>query len=113
MARFRRNFGNFWKVFRHSRMGLVGAFLLITVVLVAIFAPLLTPYTPTQIMRGPDNRPLIYAPPSVHPPLGTDDAGHDVWTLLVFGARISLTVGFVAGSIAMFVGSLFGIVAGG
>jgi peptide/nickel transport system permease protein len=112
MARFRRSFGNFWKVFRHSRMGLVGAFLLITVLLVAIFAPLLTPYTPTQIMRGPDNRPLIYAPPSVHPPLGTDDAGHDVWTLLVFGARISLMVGFVAGFISVFIGSTLGTLAG-
>ena len=47
MSNFRRSAGNFWKVFRRNRMGLIGAFLLITMLLVAIFAPLLTPYTPT------------------------------------------------------------------
>ena len=112
MNNFRRSASNFWKVFRRSRMGLVGAFLLITMLLVAIFAPWLTPYTPTQIIRGPDGRPLIYAPPSVHPPLGTDDAGHDVWTLLVYGARISLLVGFIAGFISVFIGSTLGTLAG-
>jgi peptide/nickel transport system permease protein len=112
MSNFRRSFKNFWKVFRRSRMGLVGAFLLITMLLVATFAPLLTPYTPTQIMRNANNRPLIYAPPSVHPPLGTDDAGHDVWAQLVYGARVSLLVGFVAGFISVFIGSTLGTLAG-
>jgi peptide/nickel transport system permease protein len=112
MSNFRRSFKNFWKVFRRSRMGLVGAFLLITMLLVATLAPLLTPYTPSQIMRGPNNKPLIYAPPSVHPPLGTDDAGHDVWTQLVYGARVSLLVGFVAGFISVFIGSTLGTLAG-
>ncbi len=55
---------------------------------------------------------MTFAPPSVHGPLGTDDAGRDVWTQLVYGARISISVGFLAGFIAMFIGSLFGIVAG-
>jgi peptide/nickel transport system permease protein len=112
MKNFRRSFSNFWQVFRRSRMGLVGAFLMITMLLVATFAPLLTPYTPTQIIRNANNKPLIYAPPSVHPPLGTDDAGHDVWTQLVFGARVSLLVGFVAGFISVFIGSTLGTLAG-
>jgi peptide/nickel transport system permease protein len=80
--------------------------------LVAIFAPLLSPYSPTETIRDVSGRGLTFAPPSVHGPLGTDDAGRDVWTQLVYGARISLTVGFLAGFIAMFVGSLFGITAG-
>jgi peptide/nickel transport system permease protein len=112
MSNFRRSASNFWKIFRRSRMGLVGAFLLITVLLMATFAPLLTPYTPTQIIRNANNRPLIYAPPSVHPPLGTDDAGHDVWAQLVYGARVSLLVGFVAGFISVFIGSTLGTLAG-
>jgi peptide/nickel transport system permease protein len=112
MSNFRRSSSNFWKIFRRSRMGLVGAFLMITILLVATFAPLLTPYTPTQIMRNANNKPLIYAPPSVHPPLGTDDAGHDVWTQLVYGSRVSLLVGFVAGFISVFIGSSLGALAG-
>lgn len=81
-------------------------------VLVAVFAPALTDYDPSDIIRDANNRALTFAPPEVHGILGTDDAGHDVWSQLVFGSRISLVVGFMAGFIAMFVGSALGIAAG-
>ena len=109
---FKRNLGGFWKAFRRSQMGKIGAFLLITALFLAVFAPLLTPYQPTDTIRDANGRGLTFAPPSVHGPLGTDDAGRDVWTQLVYGARISLMIGFVAGSLAMFIGSAFGIFAG-
>lgn len=109
---FKRNLLDFWKTFRRNRMGLLGAFLVVTAIFLAIFAPLFTPYQPTDTIRDENARGLTFAPPSVHGPLGTDDAGHDVWAQLVYGARISLTVGFLAGFIAMFVGSLLGILAG-
>jgi peptide/nickel transport system permease protein len=109
---FKRNLFDFWKTFRRNRMGLIGAFLVITAALLALFAPLATPVSPTEVIRDANGRGLTYAPPTVHGPLGTDDAGHDVWAQLAYGARISLTVGFVAGFIAMFVGSLLGIIAG-
>jgi peptide/nickel transport system permease protein len=109
---FKRNLSDFWKAFRRNKLGLLGGFLVLTAILVAIFAPVLTPYSPKEIIRDDNGRGLTFAPPSVHGPLGTDDAGHDVWSQLMYGARISLTVGFLAGFIAMFVGSLFGILAG-
>lgn len=109
---FKRNLSDFWKAFRRNKLGLAGAFLVITSILVATFAPLLTPHAPSDIIRDEGGHGLTFAPPSVHGPLGTDDAGHDVWSQLVYGARISLMVGFMAGFIAMFVGSLFGILAG-
>jgi peptide/nickel transport system permease protein len=109
---FRRNLLEFWRTFRANRLGLVGAFLIVSALLVAILAPKLTPYQPTDTMRDANGHPLTFASPAVHPPLGTDDAGRDLWTELIYGARISLTVGFLAGFIAMFVGSLFGITAG-
>lgn len=108
----KRGLLEFWRTFRRNRLGLLGAFLVLTALLAAILAPWLTPYSPTQVIRDENGRGLTFAPPSAHEPLGTDDAGHDVWTLLIFGARISLTVGFLAGSMAMLVGSLFGILAG-
>ncbi len=108
----KRNLSNFWRVFRRSRMGKIGAVLLIVAFFLATFAPLLTPYSPTETVRDANGRGLTFAPPSVHPPLGTDDAGRDVWTQLVYGARISLLIGFVAGALAMFIGSAFGIIAG-
>jgi len=109
---FKRNLADFWKAFRSNRLGLVGGFLVLTALFAAIFAPMLTPYSPREIIRDANGRGMTFTPPSVHAPLGTDDAGHDVWAQLVYGARISLTVGFMAGFIAMFVGSLFGILAG-
>jgi len=93
-------------------MGILGAILVTSTLIVAVLGPALTPYEPSEIVRGADGRALNFAPPSVHPPLGTDDASRDVFTQLVHGARISLTVGFLAGFIAMFIGSLFGILAG-
>lgn len=109
---FKRNASNFWRAFSRHRLGVAGAFLLASAVIVAIGAPLLTPYSPQEIIRDSNGRGLTFAPPSVHGPLGTDDGGRDVWTQLIYGARISLTVGFLAGFIAMFIGSLLGILAG-
>jgi peptide/nickel transport system permease protein len=109
---FIRNLRNFWRVFTRNKLGLLGAFLVVTAIFVAVFAPFLTPYTPTDIIRNASGQGLTFSPPSVHGPLGTDDAGRDIWAQLVYGARISLMVGFLAGFIAMFMGSLFGILAG-
>lgn len=108
----KRNLLEFWRVFRSNGLGILGGFLILTAVTLAILAPVLTPYGPTDIIRDAGGHPLTFASPAVHPPLGTDDAGRDLWTELIYGARISLTVGFLAGFIAMFVGSLFGITAG-
>jgi peptide/nickel transport system permease protein len=108
----KQNLRVFWKNFRRNKLGLTGAFLVITAIFVAVCAPLLTSYSPTDIVRDSNGHGLTFAPPSVHGPLGTDDAGRDVWAQLVYGARISLSVGFLAGFIAMVIGSFFGILAG-
>jgi peptide/nickel transport system permease protein len=109
---FRRNLRDFWQTFSRNKLGLLGGFLILTALIVATFAPALTPHQPTDTIRDANGHALTFASPSVNPPLGTDDAGRDIWTELIYGARISLMVGFVAGFIAMFVGSLFGITAG-
>ena len=109
---FKRNLSDFWKAFRRNKLGLLGGFLVLTAILAATFAPILTSYAPTEVIRDANGRGLTFAPPSVHAPLGTDDAGRDIWSQLIYGARVSLSVGFLAGFIAMFVGSLFGILAG-
>jgi peptide/nickel transport system permease protein len=108
----KRSLRNFWLTFRRNKLGMVGGFLVLSAILAAIFAPLLTPYTPTEVIRDANGRGLTFAPPTIHGPLGTDDAGRDIWAQLVYGARVSLAVGFLAGFIAMFIGSLFGILAG-
>lgn len=103
-------FLDFWKTFSSNRVAVVGLVMLIVIILVAIFAEQLARYdiTTSADITSKD----IYQPPSEEHWFGTDDAGKDVYSNFVFGARVSLTVGFFAAFISIFVGGLMGIVAG-
>lgn len=89
-----------------NRKALVGVTILVVVILVAIFAPLLTEYSPTQRVGRP------HQPPSADHLLGTTRLGYDVFTRLLYGARISLAVGFGAGLLITVIGTVLGIIAG-
>jgi peptide/nickel transport system permease protein len=85
----------------------IGGFIVATIVLLAIFAPLVSFYdTGTMDMR---NR---FALPSFEHWLGTDNFGRDLWARMVFGARISLTTAIITVSSAALIGTTVGIVAG-
>ncbi|HEX6474302.1 MAG TPA: dipeptide/oligopeptide/nickel ABC transporter permease/ATP-binding protein [Candidatus Limnocylindria bacterium] len=103
----RRN--TFAKLVRRP-MGAIGLAMLVIAVLVAIFAPLLAPYDPYANVRVTIFD--IFQPPSAAHPLGTDDGGKDVLSSLIYGARVSLVVGFTAATITTVVGGLIGITAG-
>jgi oligopeptide/dipeptide ABC transporter ATP-binding protein len=92
------------------RLGRIGVIVLGVSLVVAIFAPLLAPYDPTDNVRPTIDD--IYADPSGEHLLGTDDAGYDVLSLLIYGSRVSLLVGFAGAIIALFIGGLIGLVAG-
>lgn len=76
-------------------------------ILIALFAPLLSPHNPTDIDVN-----NILKPPSYNNPLGTDELGRDVLSRMLYGARISLAVGFVAVGIATLIGILVGAISG-
>lgn len=97
----------FWLAFRRNRLSWVGVILLAIIVGAAIFAPLIAPYDPLQ-----QNILHRLQPPSAEFWLGTDTYGRDVLSRLIYGARISLVVGFVSILIAMVVGSAIGILSG-
>jgi len=99
-----------WRSFLRHRMGLIGGAMLLVAVVVAVFAPFIAPYDPYEPV--PVLLEDIFQKPSSEHLLGTDDGGGDVFSALVFGARVSLTVGFTAAAIAIFIGALVGIVAG-
>ena len=92
----------FWKTFRKNRMGIIGLFMLVTILILAIFAPALAPYDPKSF-EGIDSS-HIYNPPSAEHWFGTDDAGKDVFSSFMYGARVSLIVGFFAAFISIFIG---------
>jgi len=103
-------FKEFWHTFRRKPRGILGALMIITVVFIAIFAPLIAPYDPDEKI---DVDPMdLLAPPDAEHLLGRDDAGKDVLSQLIYGARVSLTVGFVASFMAMFIGTTVGLVSG-
>ena len=83
-----------------------GMAVLSLLILAAVFAPVIAPYNPEEIV---DYDTLA---PSFAHPFGTDDLGRDIFSRAVYGARISLTVGLVAVTISILIGTLMGATAG-
>ncbi len=97
----------FWRRFRRNRLAVAGAVVVAFLFIIAIAAPLISPYDPNEIDRA-----HILEPPGPEHPLGTDDLGRDVLSRMIYGSRISLSVGFVAVGIATIVGIFFGALSG-
>jgi peptide/nickel transport system permease protein len=91
-------------------MVLIGGMMILVMLIAALFAPLLAPYDPKERVRV--TLDTIYARPSAVHLLGTDDAGKDVLTNLIYGSRVSLLVGFVASLISVLVGGILGMLSG-
>ena len=98
-----------WAEFRRHRSGLVGLAVLALFILVALAAPLLADAEGLSVTKATGG---VLEPPSAEYPLGTDDNGRSVLTLLIWGARVSLTVGLLATLISMLIGTLVGLVSG-
>lgn len=109
-ARRKKAFVRMAKTYRKSAMGMWGLGILIFVVLIALFAPVITDKNtmdPTCTCTG-----APFQAPSSEFWFGTDNLGRSVYTMTVWGARISLTVGLAATLISMVIGALLGIAAG-
>jgi len=89
-----------------NKKAMVGVVILAFIILVAVFAPFLSEYSPTQRVGRP------HQAPSAEHWLGTTRLGHDVFTRLIHGARVSLAVGFGAGLMIALIGTVLGILAG-
>jgi peptide/nickel transport system permease protein len=97
----------FWNVYRSNRMGMVGLLILVFFIAVAVLAPYLAPYDPNQVFASE-----LLQPPSWSHLFGTNEAGQDLFSQVLYGSRASLTVGFAASIIAATIGTLIGITAG-
>lgn len=96
-----------FRLVRRQPLGALGAFVLVVVVLSAIFAPFIAPYDPTH-----GDAAALYHPPSATYWLGTDAFGRDILSRLIYGARVSLVIGFGASTLGVVIGALVGIVSG-
>jgi peptide/nickel transport system permease protein len=97
-----------WRRYRRHTLALIGSGLLLTLIVVAVLAP--------QVTAGRDpyinNLKHFRAPPDKAYPLGTDTLGRDVFCRLVYASRVSLSVGLVAVSIYLVIGTILGVTAG-
>ena len=93
----------FWK----NRMAVAGSVIVLLLFIISVLAPWLAPYDPNAI-----NLKNVLAPPSGGNLFGTDPLGRDVLSRMMWGAGISLKVGFVATGIAILIGTMLGAVAG-
>ena len=98
---------NFWKALARNRLAIVGGVVVVCLALLAVLASFIAPWDPNK----PDVK-LILDPPSARHLFGTDQLGRDVLSRMLFGARVSLAVGFVSVGIAATIGILLGAAAG-
>lgn len=96
-----------WRRFLRHRLAITSLVFIGMLFLIAIFAPLIAPHDPNIV-----NTAAFRTPPSSEHLLGTDSAGRDVLSRLIFGARVSLTVGVAAALSAAGLGTLLGLLAG-
>jgi len=96
-----------WRKFRRHKLAIVGAIMIVILLLLAIFGPMISPYSFEQIDLS-----NLKAPPSWDHFFGTDDLGRDVFTRILHGGRISLLVGFASALTAVVFGILVGALAG-
>lgn len=90
-----------------NRAALLGAAILLVLALVAVLAPLLTPYDPTK-----QNLSAAFDGPSLAHPLGTDQLGRDILARIMFGGRYTLLIGVLAVSLATVIGVPLGLISG-
>ncbi len=93
--------------FRSNTLNLIGLAIVVSIIFAAIFAPVLTPHDPTD--QDLTDR---LEPPSSEHLMGTDQLGQDVFSRILFGARISLRIGIIVVAISLAIGTLVGVAAG-
>jgi peptide/nickel transport system permease protein len=96
------------RVFVESRLAMFGLVITLGVIVMALLAPILSPYDPTAQNIA---EAQLLAPSLAHP-MGTDQLGRDIFSRILYGARLSLRVGIIAVGVAISVGVPLGLVAG-
>ncbi len=98
---------DFWYRFSKNHLAVAGSVVVVLLFALSLLAPWISPYDPAAI-----DLKNILQPPSAKHWFGTDQLGRDVLSRMIWGAQISLKVGFVSTGIAIFIGTILGAVAG-
>ena len=98
---------NWWQRFKLNRLAVVGAGIIAVMIVLAIIGPMISPYTYADQSLVDANQS-----PSLAHWFGTDTLGRDIYTRVMYGARISLTIGIVAALLNLVIGVIYGGIAG-
>ena len=98
-------------LFIENKKALTGLFILAVFILIALFAPFIAPYGPKQ-NSGRDGQFQLMAEPSTKHILGTNHAGYDIFSRLLYGTRLTLTVGLLTGIITTTISLMVGLCSG-
>jgi len=101
-----------WQRLRRNPAAMFGLFLIVVICLAAICAPLITRYDPYEQLIWSEGSSAKLLPPCAKHWFGTDIYGRDIYTRVVYGARISLKIAFIATGISAFIGVVLGCLAG-
>jgi ABC-type dipeptide/oligopeptide/nickel transport system permease subunit len=102
-----------WQKFVRNPVGVIGAIILVTVLVGAIFADYLAPHEPNrQRLMARFVPPFWVAGGNLTYPLGTDNVGRDIWSRIIHGSRISLVVGVCAVAVSTLIGVTLGLISG-
>src|SRR5215475_1133932 len=93
-----------WRFCRQKPLGAIGGALVLALIVLAVFADRIAPYTYDETIRG-----ARLKPPSAQFWMGTDNLGRDIWSRVVYGARISVTVGFATVALATVMSTAIGV----
>ena len=102
---------NLWFAFRENRGAVLGAAVALLIVLAAVLAPLLAPHSPYEQFRDFVKTPPVWAGGTWRFPFGTDGAGRDILSRLIYGARVSLFIGFAVMAVSFGIGVMLGLAA--
>lgn len=90
-----------------NKFAVIGMFIIFLLITTAVLAPVISPYTPSE-----QNLSERLLKPSAAHFFGTDDLGRDIFSRMIYGSRISLSVGFISVVIILFIGTFLGIISG-
>jgi peptide/nickel transport system permease protein len=106
-----RNLAGVYRYLRNDPFSMIGIFIYIFFIIIAIFAPIIAPYDPHQMIKH-NGKLAFNQPPSAEHWLGTTNMGRDIFSQLIYGAKSAMMVGFTAAFFVMILGTLVGLFAG-
>ncbi|MDW7669296.1 MAG: ABC transporter permease [Bacillota bacterium] len=103
-----KEFEEVWRRFKKNKLAVAGLIVLVLMVIIALIAPIIYDYDTDVIGQDLGNR---FQSPNIEHPMGTDNYGRDILTRIIYGSRVSLSIGLIAVGCSLLIGGTIGTIA--